>query len=534
MVKIGLSYMQHQGVRPVRWIILLVAFSFLQISCSESAAPVPESAPASGQARSVESVPVVVKADFGQSTTQNAETDDFRSWMQLKALTEPWSGDFDGMVKRRVIRVLTVYGLGRYFLDGPQERGVTYEIFKAFEASLNKELKTGTLQVHVVFLPVSREELIPWLLSGRGDIAAAGLTITSARERLVDFSIPFSREIREVLVTGPSAPAVATLDDLAGKTIHVRKSSSYDESLRMLNTELKKRGNAPVDIEPISELLEDEDLMEMVQAGLLPWMVVDDYKAQAWSTVFDKLVVRTDLVFRTGGRVGYAFRKNSPKLAERLNAFIKANREGTMLGNVLINRYIRNFEFVKNALNRDDMDRYRKVVGIFQKYGEEYGFDYLMITAQGYQESRLDQSLRSHRGAVGVMQLLPSTAADPNVGIADIYNVEPNIHAGIRYLDFIRNTYFSDLKSDRFNQTLMSLASYNAGPARIQKIRQKTALQGLNPNVWFGNVEVTVARAIGRETVQYVANIFKYYTAYRMIAEQQVARQSERERQKFR
>lgn len=518
----------------MRWIISLVAVAFLQILCSESAASVTENAPASNLSRHVERVePASTKADSGKTAVQNTDIGDFRSWLQLKVLTEPWSGDLDGMVKRRVIRVLTVYGLGRYFLDGPEERGVVYELFKAFEASLNKELNTGTLQIHVVFVPVSRDELVPGLLTGRGDIAAAGLTITPERTKLVDFSTPFSREIREVLVTGPSAPAVASLDDLAGKTIYVRKSSSYNESLRTLNVEWKKSGKAPIDIQPISELLEDEDLMEMVQAGLLPWMVVDDYKAQVLSGVFDKLVVRNDLVFRTGGRIGYAFRKGSPKLAAKLNEFLAANRQGTTLGNVLINRYIRDFDFVKNALNRDDMDRYQKVVGIFQKYGEEYGFDYLMITAQGYQESRLDQSMRSQRGAVGVMQLLPSTAADPNVGITDIFKVEPNIHAGIRYLDFIRNRYFSDLAGDRFNQTLMSLASYNAGPERLQKLRRETAEYGLNPNVWFGNVEVIAAREIGRETVQYVANIFKYYTAYRMIAEQQVARQKERERQKI-
>ena len=468
-----------------------------------------------------------------EDVTPEQSLEDMQSRLKLKVLTEPWSGDLDGMVKRRVIRVLTVYGIGRYFLDGPQEKGIAYEMFKGFETSLNKELKTGPLAVHVIFIPVSRDELLPGLLNGRGDIAAAGLTITPERLALVDFSNPVSKEIKEVLVTGPSAPAVTSLDDLAGQTVHVRFSSSYYQSLQALSKKLQEAGKTAIDIQPISELLEDEDLLEMVQGGLLPWVVVDDYKARTWGQVFDKLVVHPDLVLRTGGLVGYAFRKNSPELAAKLNEYLKTHSQGTLLGNVVFNRYLKDFDWAKNALNPDDFSRFEKVVNIFQKYGEEYGFDYLMVTAQGYQESGLDQNVSSKVGAVGIMQLLPSTAADPNVGIPDIHKEDPNIQAGIKYLAFIRDRYFNDPGMDRFNRTLMAFASYNAGPARVASLREKAKEQGLDPNVWFGNVEVVAAREIGRETVQYVSNIFKYYTAYRMIAEKETSRQQERKKQKL-
>jgi membrane-bound lytic murein transglycosylase MltF len=171
------------------------------------------------------------------------------------------------------------------------------------------------------------------------------------------------------------------------------------------------------------------------------------------------------------------------------------------------------------------------VAGIFEIYGDRYGFDFLMVAAQGYQESRLDQSARSAAGAIGIMQLLPSTAADSNVGIPDISRAEANIHAGVKYLDFIRNRYFSDPEMDRFNQTMFAFAAYNAGPARVRKLRQKAAQQGYNPNIWFDNVEVIAARDIGSETVQYVANILKYYIAYRLTAQQQTRRAQERKNQ---
>ena len=151
-----------------------------------------------------------------------------------------------------------------------------------------------------------------------------------------------------------------------------------------------------------------------------------------------------------------------------------------------------------------------------------------MVAAQGYQESGLDQGARSHAGAIGIMQLLPSTAADKNVGIPDISEVDPNIHAGIKYLDWIRNRYFNDPGIDRFNQTLFAFAAYNAGPARVAKLRSKATEQGYDPNRWFDNVEVIAAQDIGSETVQYVSNILKYYIGYRLSSEQQVRRAEER------
>lgn len=453
---------------------------------------------------------------------------DINEQMGAGVFVDPWTGDLDVMAKERLIRVLTVYGLGRYYLDGAEEKGITYEWFKQFEAFVNERLKRKHLKVHVVFLPVARDQLLPALISGRGDIAAAGLTITEEREELVDFSDPITRELSEILVTGPSAPPIDTIDDLAGQSIFVRASSSYRASLDALNLQFQERGLEAIVIEDAPEQLEDVDIMEMVNAGLLDWAVVDDYKGRLWAGIFEGLKVREDLIFRSGGRIGLAFRKNSPLLAEVLNDFVKTHKQGTLQGNMLINRYLKNFDWAQNALAAEDYKRFQTVVDIFLKYGDQYGVDYLMVAAQGYQESRLDQSARSGAGAIGIMQLLPSTAAGANVGIPDITTAESNIHAGVKYLDFIRNRYFSDPEMDRFNQTLFAFAAYNAGPARIRKLRGMALEQGYDPNVWFDNVEVMAARDIGRETVQYVANILKYYVAYTFTLRQQVDRQQKR------
>ncbi len=456
---------------------------------------------------------------------------ELESQIDIDVFKEPWTGDLDVMADQRLIRVLTVYGLGRYFMDGPEQKGLVYEMFRMYEDFINKKLGKKQLRVHVVFIPVARDQLIPGLVNGRGDIAVAGLTITPERDELVDFTNPASRALSEVLVTGPSSPQINALDDLAGRTIYVRASSSYRSSVDALNQRFREQGLEEVIIENASEFLEDEDLLEMVNAGLLEWAVVDDYKARIWADVFAGLTVRDDLVFRSGGQIAWAIRENSPQLAASLNEFLKSHRQGTLKGNILINRYLKDYDWAKNALGKDDYQRFRDVAGIFEIYGDRYGFDFLMVAAQGYQESRLDQSARSAAGAIGIMQLLPSTAADSNVGIPDISRAEANIHAGVKYLDFIRNRYFSDPEMDRFNQTMFAFAAYNAGPARVRKLRQKAAQQGYNPNIWFDNVEVIAARDIGSETVQYVANILKYYIAYRLTAQQQTRRAQERKNQ---
>jgi len=442
----------------------------------------------------------------------------------LAVLAHAWSGDFDGMVERRVVRVLTVYQIGGYFLDGLQEKGITYDLVKMFEEFLNQRLGSGHVKLHVVLIPVEFDQLLEGLRQGYGDIAAAGLSITPEREKIVDFGTPLSREVKEVLITGPAAPELANLDDLSGKTVYIKPGSSYRGSLEHLNGQFRSAGLAEVEIVDAPPFLQDVDLLEMVAAGLLPMIVMDDYKARFWTEILDGLEVREDLVIQSGRKIAWAFRENSPLLAAEVNEFSRNHRQGTLIGNILIKKYLKNTKWVRNALDPEEFGRFKETLDIFRRYADVYGFDYLMLAAQGYQESRLDQSVRSSAGAIGIMQLLSSTASDPNVAIPDIENAEANIHAGTKYLDFLRQRYFDDPELDAFNRALLSFAAYNAGPARVRGLRRKAAEAGLDPNRWFNNVELIAAKEIGRETVQYVSNIYKYYLAYRLIRDRDTER----------
>ena len=441
----------------------------------------------------------------------------------VPGVTENWTGDFDGMTERRMIRVLVVHDKMSFFLDKGQQRGATHDIFIEFEKFLNDWLKAGTLKTKVVFIPVRRDRLLPALLEGKGDIAASNLTVTKERLKLVDFSAPLITGVKEIVITGSSVPKISSLDELAGKEVHVRRSSSYYDSLGRLNMAFEKEGKEPVRVVAASELLEDSDLLEMVNAGLIPTVIVDSHKAEFWQEIFGQIRAYPDIAVNTGGEVGWAFRKESPKLEGIVNEFVKANKKGTLMGNILLKRYLKDNKWARNAVDPEEMKKFDETVDLFRKYAGEYGFDFLMTAALAYQESTLDQSKRSHVGAVGIMQLLPTTAADKNVAIPDIENLESNIHAGTKYLRFLRDRYFSDPEMNRLNQALFSFAAYNAGPAKVARLRKEASELGLDPNVWFNNVEIVAASRIGRETVQYVSNIFKYYTAYKIVSEREQA-----------
>ncbi len=430
----------------------------------------------------------------------------------------PWQGDLDKMIERRVIRVLVPYSKTFYFIDQGTQRGLSYELMQSFDNAVNKKHKLTKLRVAVVFIPTSRDQLLPSLNAGLGDIAAANLTITPKRAALVDFAEPLARGVKEIVVTAADAPAVATLDDLAGREVFIRKDSSYYESLIVLNADLKKRGKAPIVLREAPPTFEDEDVLEMVNAGLVKYTVVDRYLGTFWSQVYPDMKVREDLIVHDGGDIAFAIRKNSPQLKAELDAFMKTAARGTTFGNVVIQKYLQNTRWVKNATTESEMKKLVQILDLFRKYGEQYRVDPVLIAAQGYQESGLDQKVRSKVGAIGVMQVMPATGKDLKVG--DIRQVEPNIHAGVKYVRFMMDEYYKDEDMDEINKALFAFASYNAGPNRIRSLRKVAAERGLDPNKWFNNVERVVAEKVGRETVQYVSNIYKYYIAYTLALEQ--------------
>ena len=436
--------------------------------------------------------------------------------LAIQLSQQPWTGDFDGMLRRHLIRVLVPYSRTLYFVDlGGAQRGISYDFFRAFEDQLNHGAKNAAAGTHVVFIPVGRDRLLPWLRAGYGDIIAANLTVTPERRALVDFTAPAAHDVKEVIVTGPGAPPLASLDDLAGREIYVSRATSYFESLEDLNERFRREGRPLMRLREAPGHFETEDVLEMTNAGLVKIAVADRYLADLWRQVYTDLDVHADLVVHDKGDIAFAVRKGSPLLKAKIDAFTATHGEGTVFGNVTLQKYLHQTRWVKNATSEEELGRFRTLVALFQKYGRQYDIDWLLMAAQGYQESQLDQDRRSAAGAVGVMQLMPETGEKLAVG--DIHELEPNIHAGVKYLRYIVDEYFAGEPMDSLNKVLFAFASYNAGPNRIRALRREARRRGFDPNVWFDQVEQVAADRIGRETVQYVANIYKYYIAYSLV-----------------
>jgi len=509
----------------MRWLLVLGGVSVLGLTaaCGQK-----EASKQGESAQSSRAAAPPAEATAGSQPADAAADIEALSDEAIAKVVAPWHGDLGEIVSRGYVRLLVTFSKTNYFLDRGQQRGISYEAGKLFETFLTKRLRLKK-PVHVVFIPVSRDRILPALTEGRGDIAAAGLSVTPEAEKTVAFATPFVSDSRDVVVTASNQPPVESPADLSGREVHVRRSSSYYEHLAALNRAFSRAGKKPVKIVETSENLEDEDILEMMNAGLIPATVVYAHVARFWAQVLDGIHVHENVAIYEQGKIAWAVRKDAPKLREAVDAFAAANGPGTLMFNVLYKRYLQSTDWVKNNASESELKRFREAVQFFQRYANQYQLPWLLVAAQAYQESQIDQSRRSHAGAVGVMQIKPDTAAGSPVFIKGVdKSLEKNIHAGVKYLRFIADQYYKDAPMDRVTKGLFTMASYNAGPARISGLRRKAERMGLDPNRWFGNVEVVAAREIGPETVQYVRNIYKYYVSYTLIVKQMEERRAAR------
>ena len=438
---------------------------------------------------------------------------------QLGTENKVWKGDFDRMLERRMIRVLVPYSRTLFFNDKGRERGLTAELVRHWERYINKKYaaKLGKRPLTVYLIPTTRDKLIPQVATGLGDIAAGNLTVTEARRETVDFVAPEDTKTNEIVVAGPKSPPIKTVDDLSGATVHVRQASSYYESLQALNERFAKAGKTPVKLVLLPDALEDEDAMEMANAGVLDILIVDDWKAATWAPILPLIKVVPAAAVRIGGHTGWALRKDSPKLAVELSDFYTNFIKKQGVTNYLKVQAAKRVREFKNNTADAELKRFEEVLALFGKYGKQYNFDPLMLAAQGYQESGLNQNAKSHVGAIGVMQIMPATGAQLKVG--DITVTESNIHAGAKYMDQLMTKYFVDAKFSETNRALFAFASYNCGPGNVSKMRKLAVQRNLDPDKWFNNVEIVTSEKIGGETTTYVRNIYKYYVAYKLTLE---------------
>jgi membrane-bound lytic murein transglycosylase MltF len=490
--------------RIIKWSITIV--SIISISCQET----DKKLTANTTSTTKDSIP----ESISDTTTFKFNPDN-----EFLGIGTAQFGDLDSMIERRKIRALVPYTHMYYYIDGKDRKGAAFEALNLFEKSLNEKLGLKFQKVQVIFIPVNRSQVIPMLRAGYGDLAYAGMTITEERKKLVDFSIPSISGRKEIVVGGPNSPKLNTLADLAGKEIYVHKGSSYESAIKKLSDSLVKLGSKEITVKHINPYLETEDMLEMVNSGMIPYTATVEDLARLWSNSLDSLVLYDKIPLAENISYGIVFRKDSPKLKAETDGFLRKNAKGTLIGNMLYKKYAQNVSLLPDKYSKQTIANVKALQATFQKYGEINKLDWLLLVSQGYQESKLNQKLVSHAGAVGIMQVLPSTAKGSPIYISNVYTVDNNINAGVKYMRFMIDRYFTTDHIDRLNLHLFALAAYNCGPARVAQMRKMAKEKGLDPNLWFDNVEIIAAQVIGRETVDYVSNIYKFYASYRALDE---------------
>jgi membrane-bound lytic murein transglycosylase MltF len=448
--------------------------------------------------------------------------------LRLEWVTQPLTGDWTAIEERGLLRVLVVEDRTRFFVAEGRARGFEYELVHELERYLEQRAARGQgAPVEVAFVPMVFDQLLPALVEGRGDIVAAGLTITPQRLERVDFSEPYLRDVSQIVVAHGAAPDVRTLDDLSGRTLCVVAGTSHADGLERLNRDLAARGLAPAEIVEAGRGLATEDVLELVHAGAFAYTVADRHVAELWAEVLDGLRLETDVRLDEGGELAWALRRGSPQLKRVLDEFVRENRKGTLIGNVLFKRYFESTRWVRNPLTDLEQGRLGPFLEPLQRLSAAHGFDWRLIAAQAYQESRLDPQARSPAGAVGLMQLLPSTAAD--LGVEDLTDPEENLAAGVRYMAWLRERYFDDPDLPGPVRHDFTLAAYNSGATRVRRWRREAAARGLDPDRWFGHVEKLALQDVGLEPVRYVGNVNKIYVVLVRGLELRAARRRELE-----
>ncbi len=431
--------------------------------------------------------------------------------------------DLDAMMKRRYIRAIVILTPIGFFYSNGHPMGAMYEALRELEKYVNDKYKTGKLPVKVTFVPLRPDQVEEALHRGVGDFVAYGLIVSPEREQRVAFTVPIQKDLKQIVVSGPDFGTVTTLEDLGGKEIYINELSVGYQRLQQLNEKLKQAGKPLIKITAADSDLLDDDLIQMVNAKLIPATVTTDSRAKLWSQVLPDITIHPEPVIASDEQTAWAVRKDNPQLKSMLDEFIPPRAVGTSFGNTLVRRYLQNTKWVKDSTSPEEMKKFEAMRAMFKQYSSQYGFDYLMMMAQGYQESLLNQSARNPSGAVGIMQVIPKYAAANPINVKDVQVARGNIEAGVKMLRNIEDQYFNDPNIDQVNKTLMVFASYNAGPNRIARLRAQAQQQGLDPNKWFGNVELLVAKDVGQETVTYVGNVYKYYIAYKLALQDEKA-----------
>ena len=433
------------------------------------------------------------------------------------ANNEAWLGTYSQMLQRGVIRVAVPYDRTIYVNDKGVPKGVAIAMAKGMQAWINQQHAQELQGKNVVvkLIPSNTADLLDTLSSGKADMVIGDIGLYEHLPSNQNIVLRHAvKTDREVLVSGPSSAPLSRIEDLAGQTVYGGRNTNFRSTLEEINTKLRHQNKPPVNIIAPVGTLDGEDLLEMVDAGLIPYVIITSWKAELWQSIYKNMVIHDDIASKDVGWIGYAIRKSNQDLDDDIAGFVASNGYDLALKAYRQEEYRDHIKGIKDPLEKTAWNRFVTMRPLFEKYGAQYKLDPLFIAALGFQETLLNQNAVSQVGAIGVMQLMPATGS--SLGVGDIHLLEPNIHAGADYMNQLITKYFPDAQFKGDNRALFAIASYNIGPNNVAKARDQARQMGFDPDEWFKSVEFVAAERMGYEPMIYVRNVYKYFVSYEL------------------
>ncbi len=443
----------------------------------------------------------------------------------IASMTDYYTYDFEELVKTGVIRILVVYdGVNYYFVDG-HEDGFAVAMGKQLKKYINEtHIKNDSNKIDIQYIPVRTDQIFKLLEKGVGDIAASFIIPTQRLKNEVAFTDPFMQELSELVVTKKGSYKIKSIKDLSGISVYIRKSSKAYETIKALNIAFRTMNWAPVNIVLVQETMQDAELIQRISNGEIPATIISSAQAKLWEHIFTNIKFHTEFPVSSHNTMNWAIRNYNYHLLNIVNQFIALYNQDTKSGKKIVGTYFRplanstSTHSKKQSLSTMGMkfDEFQKFKTVFKKYGEEYDLDWRLLMSQAYQESTFNPNAKSPKGPIGLFQVSPTMAQNFLVNSVDeLKTIDGNAKAATKYLKYIVDNYLKgSYYLDNQNKMAFALASYNAGPGRIKYYRTLAERQGLDPNVWFNNVEKIVAEKGLSETVNYVSSILKRYRAF--------------------
>ncbi|SDS44583.1 MltF family protein [Pseudomonas oryzae] len=383
--------------------------------------------------------------------------------------------------------------------------GVEYHRLRAFEQYLNRTARDGR-EVRLRLIPLPKEQLLPALLRGEGDLVAPGELLPVRRGMAVRASAPIQHDVPLVVVARQGNRRYQRLEQLAGRSLALPAGSAAREALQRLNAGLK----TPIVADWQDPTLAVEDVLEMVQAGILPMTAVELPIAERWAKVMPKLRIDRHLVLAQKDDLSWYVHRAAPSLRAGIDLFLREYRPPADQDQVLQRVYRRLYK-VRQPLGPTERQRLERVRPTLMRHARAQSLDWLLLAALAFKESTLNPNARGAGGARGLLQVTPAAAR--SVGVGNAASLDGNVQAGAKYLAMIRRRYFASSQLNERERMAFVLAAYNMGPQRVQSLRAEARRRGLDPNRWFFQVERLAAERIGMGVVSYVSSVNKYHLA---------------------